>query len=393
MTEFHRAAPQTLQSSQYLTMMIVVALFLQVIQIGLFNTELTTIRLSLGGATLVLLTIVTLIRVGERSYHAGVSIIFALTMLASWTISTLLLGGTVNWSVIGIQLAFPIYLGAMGSQGNRTLLRWVALISAGTVIYAATYAVVNPRVIVDFVPRARGFFDMNPAPHNSAYIVGAILILFYLAGAKQRQIPKWFWAPVILIAATLLYFYKVRTAQVMVFGFFAAMTAPYLKQRFGVGPLIAIFFVLLFGAAAYAGSESKLDWSTFSSGRTSVYSERLTLLADRDFVQIILGSGPGSDSFYSDSWWWDAKNSHNDFLTAVIERGVVGLGILVWYIFAFCRARQHETIAVAIAIVLTGALSNGLFQRPLPLLFAALAIWVSATGRRVRHRSADGKPI
>lgn len=366
----------------YSTLAPLAALFLQVAQIGLINTELSTIRLTLAGATLILLTAATLMRVGERSYHAGISIVFAFTMLLSWAISILLFGGVVNWNAIGIQLAFPIYLGAISAFDSRNLLRWVTLMSAGTIVYAATYALINPSVILDQVPRAQGFLE-NRAPHNSAYTVASILIFFYIVGFKQRRIPKWFWVAIFLVSAALLYAYKVRTAQVMVMGFFGTMAAQYLRPRYGNASLAFIFFVMAFAATSYVSNSSTIDLFQFSSGRTSVYVERIGLISERSWTEIMFGSGPGSDSFYSKAWWWEAKNSHNDFLTTLIERGVVGLVLLIWYLFAYCRSRRPETIAIVTAIALTGIVSNGLFQRPMPLLFAAFAIWASVTGRSI----------
>lgn len=377
------------QLETYQSALLLMALFLQVVQIGLASTEFSSIRLSLAGATLFLLTTVTLLRVSARSYHAGVSLLFALSLLLSWSVSILLLDATPNWNVIGIQLAFPIYLGAMGGHDSRILLRWVTVMSVLTVIYAIAYALTNPVAVIDFVPRAQGFLESRAA-HNSAYMIGSIFIFFFIVGVQQRKVPRWLWLPVIIVSAVLLYAYKVRTAQVMVFGFFSILIAPYIRQRFGIAPFLALFFFASLLAVIYVSSDSVRDLTTFSSGRTSVYLERLVLVGQRDLLGIFVGSGPGSDSFYSDTWWWDAKNSHNDFLTALIERGLIGLMLLVWYLFAFSRARSRETIAIVFAIGLTGALSNGLFQRPLPLLFMAFAIWASSQGmaNRMSHTNS-----
>jgi hypothetical protein len=374
--------PQSKQKAFSAAPLLIVALALQLAQIGLMITPYSTLRLSLAGATLLILSLALAGHISQRRYHAGISALYAVSMLLSWVVSVLLLDAELNWNVIGIQLALPIYLGAIGGQPNPRLLGCMAYVGVGVVTYAAIYAVAMPLVVIDGVPRLAGFLETR-APHNSAYLIASLVIFFWIAGVRQSQLARWLYVPVLVVATLLIVFYQVRTAQVMLFSFFTLLAAPYLKGRFGMGLVLLIFVVLGAGMVAYLSFGSSSDLTTFSSGRTSVYIERLNYIATRDFAIMLLGSGPGTDMLYSDTWWWDAKNSHNDFLTTVIERGLIGLLLLLWYLIAICRYRRWETVAIIIAIVVTGLLSNGLFQRPLPLLFTALALWVSQAYRRV----------
>jgi O-antigen ligase len=79
----------------------------------------------------------------------------------------------------------------------------------------------------------------------------------------------------------------------------------------------------------------------------------------------------------SSIWWWDEKNSHNDFLTIVVERGLIGLLLFLIFLYLAFAKRSSQAIAIGCAIVITGAVSNGLLHRPLPMWLPLLALAVS----------------
>jgi O-antigen ligase len=119
-----------------------------------------------------------------------------------------------------------------------------------------------------------------------------------------------------------------------------------------------------------------LDFTQFSSGRTSVYAERIDLISARPLATLLFGTGAGTDLVVSSAWWWDAKNSHNDFLSVLYERGLLGfLSLLaVFWSLIFISSK---TTPLALAIFSASIISNGLLARPLAFFIYALIVSLS----------------
>jgi hypothetical protein len=123
---------------------------------------------------------------------------------------------------------------------------------------------------------------------------------------------------------------------------------------------------------------SDVPFEEMGSGRVGTWISRIDMIFDRDIGTNLLGSGPGSDLFFSPMWWWGKKYSHNDLLTTVIEDGFVGLtcilGLFAMIFFRFGRATLPVLIFFAV-----GSLSDGaLMERPVPFVLYWIAVAIAA---------------
>ena len=118
-----------------------------------------------------------------------------------------------------------------------------------------------------------------------------------------------------------------------------------------------------------------MDYTEISSGRTSAYEERLDLIAARPPLEFLFGTGPGSEVLPSTIWWWEAKNSHNDFIDLTIQVGVVGLTLFLLLLAVTWRMLDDVRLPLYMAFVVSSLFSNGLLARPfIAVLFLAFAL-------------------
>lgn len=110
------------------------------------------------------------------------------------------------------------------------------------------------------------------------------------------------------------------------------------------------------------------EFDFFTSGRLSMYSEKIQFLSNYNVYEWLFGKGYGSDLMLSSIWWWAEKGSHNDFLTFLTENGMTFLASLAFMIFIFYYKilKKPEQKAVMVIIVLSSLVSNGYLVRPLP---------------------------
>jgi O-antigen ligase len=133
-----------------------------------------------------------------------------------------------------------------------------------------------------------------------------------------------------------------------------------------------------------------VDLMQLSSGRTIAYGERLDLIGDRPFLELLFGTGPGSEVLPSTVWWWEPKNSHNDFIDLAIQIGLVGLTLFVLLLAIIWRALDETRIPLYVMFVMSSLFSNGLLARPyIAVLFLAFALIppnLAATASRFPRR-------
>ncbi|MCB1494710.1 MAG: hypothetical protein KDJ86_02900 [Bauldia sp.] len=213
-------------------------------------------------------------------------------------------------------------------------------------------------------------FTGEETVHPSGYALMAALIGTIIL--KMRGAIGWRMALLIGVpVAGLILAYQVRTTWMMIIAFVVVLALFSIRRRLGprvfaasLGAgfalvMLVIGLVMAFGLGGF-------DLSQFSSGRTSVYLERIDLIVHRPVAEVLFGTGIGSDSLRTATWWWAEKDSHNDFLRIVIEQGVVCLAALILILGATLRRlRDPVRIAVMAALVTGSFLSNGLLDRPL----------------------------
>ena len=118
-------------------------------------------------------------------------------------------------------------------------------------------------------------------------------------------------------------------------------------------------------------------FDNFTSGRISMYGEKLDQLSNNTFFNWLLGNGVGSDLILTDFWWWEAKGAHSDFITFLVEGGLIYFGFTSYILIKFFNfLDKSEGKLLLISFIFTSLISNGYLVRPLPsyLFFFSLAI-------------------
>lgn len=210
--------------------------------------------------------------------------------------------------------------------------------------------------------------------HSSGYVVTAafigILVLWQLGWLGAR------WS--FLLGAPLLALivaYQVRTTWMMVAAYLiTGLLLHFRRQVRDVSWLLLPVGGALAALVALALS-GDVNFMELSSGRTSAYEERLDLIAGRPAMELLFGTGPGSELLPSTVWWWEPKNSHNDFIDLTIQIGLVGLVLFVLLLAVTWRVLDEARVPLYVMFVTSSLFSNGLLARPfVAVLFLAFAL-------------------
>lgn len=210
--------------------------------------------------------------------------------------------------------------------------------------------------------RPASFTGGHEGVHSTGYVLTAVLL-----GTIHLWRCAWLSASHMLLLATpltvLVLLFQVRTTWTMVLVFALSALLFELRKRDKRGTWIAPALFLTAGLLTWAVS---LDghYSEFSSGRTAAYAERIEMILNRSLFELLFGTGAGSEMIINSVWWWEAKNSHNDFLDITIETGIVGLALLSAMLIIIGSRLDRLQTPLFVAFVTSSAISNGLLGRP-----------------------------
>jgi len=290
-----------------------------------------------------------------------------------------------NLAGISALVYFTRYNGTILAGAKLTIYAIVAIVALG---YTALHGAYDYAGILRPQP-----FSGEDAVHSSSYIVCAAFLGLVLMRVR-REIGWFAFCLLGLPLLGLLLAYQVRTTWVMTLVFFAVLlfqairrgtTRRMFSAMLGMG-LAACILMLLALTFFYLPN---LDVTELSSGRTSTYAERFSMLAERSAGQLLFGGGLGSDMFYSSIWWWAAKDSHNDLLSITIEQGLVGLLMVFIILGVSLRHANSLQVAVLLSFVSGSLISNALLSRPMPaVLFLAIMLPTSRRFSKVKPRAA-----
>ncbi|WP_118138411.1 hypothetical protein [Oceanicella sp. SM1341] len=387
------------------------AVLCQMAQVLGFEVMPVPLRLALAGAGLGLVLVAALMRLRLRAPGTGGPVLLLLGLGLSALAGLMVAGPPQDLPVRLQQASLPLwFIAAPGlvrarrpaaQSGGRARRRAppgparVCLPPAlrlglkAVPLLALGMALARPAVEVGGILRPAPFLD-SQGIHLSAYVIFGVLVCLVHGGGGWRRI----W-PFVGLCLLLILLYRVRTVQLGCLVWIGVLA----WARFTAESRLIL--AMLAAAAAYGlavALSGELDLAAVSSGRVAVWAERLDLLATRSWDMLLVGSGAGSDLRSSAVWWWEEKNSHNDLLGLVIEHGVIGLaGFLALFALAL-RGAGPRAVAVLLAVLVMGAVSNGLLARPLAgFLFAlgfagALAADAAARAGRAqaRHRMGQG---
>ena len=230
--------------------------------------------------------------------------------------------------------------------------------------------------------------------HTSSYLVvvcAALSLYLFEAGHLSRRL---FIAQLLFSLLLVFYGWGVRTSMVAAVAFGGVVMVQRMRMApvvmfVGVAGLLTLAFVpLLFGLIHLPSWDEMVE---VTSGRFSMWLQKIDILANSTLLEWMFGHGEGSDWIVSEIWWWSAKDSHNDFIRLLNQQGVLGLGAVL-AILAVWAAAFPPGVALPLLAALgaSTAFSNGIMFRPqasllMPLaLVAATAAWQRINGEGAR---------
>jgi len=229
--------------------------------------------------------------------------------------------------------------------------------------------------------------------HTSSYLVvvcAALSLYLFEAGELGRRTLIG-----LLVFSVVLVFHGwgVRTSMVAALAFGIVV----LIQRTRLAPValfvllavgLAVAFVpLLFGLIHLPSWDEMVE---LTSGRFSMWLQKIDILANSSLSEWLFGHGEGSDWIVSEVWWWSAKDSHNDFIRLLNQQGLVGLGAVLAVLAVWARSFPPGVAAPLLAaLVASTAFSNGIMFRPQAGLIMPLALVAAAAAWQRRQAEAE----
>lgn len=197
--------------------------------------------------------------------------------------------------------------------------------------------------------------------HNYILSIAFVTIAYFLKDKRYYLLS-------FLIASFsfLLIGYNVRTPLIFYF-IFSITTLYYASNSFK--RVYAFLFVAspIFLALLYL-NYSNYNFDEFSSGRITMYKEKLNMISRFNTKEVLFGRGWGTDLISTDKWWYEKKSSHNDYLTLIVENGIIYLLFFLLTIFSLLLTKKHISIfliALILGYLTTSFFSNGIALRPL----------------------------
>ena len=213
--------------------------------------------------------------------------------------------------------------------------------------------------------------------HTTTYVVISLFFIVYsLYILKHQLVSKFF-----LISAFIITFYAIafgwgiRTSTLSLIAFLGCLAYQKYSKNNGYVHIISLFVISFICILFFTVLFDFAAMDTISSGRLSMYVAKYHQLSDNSFVNWLIGNGAGSDLIMTKVWWWDAKGAHSDFITSLVEGGVVYLCLFIMiHVKLFQLLKYSQIRYVVISIIITGLFSNGYFDRPLAMYIVIFAL-------------------
>ena len=248
------------------------------------------------------------------------------------------------------------------------------------VIFLSFYAFIN------FEPELNKGITLLPSyfggVHSSSYILlSSFFILFaiYQKNKNNLKIKLFYIAYIIFCLYMFVSGWAVRTILLSFILFYYVDFFSYKINKDPIKSFIFLFVLILSILTILIAFDftnlDKLD--QFSSGRLSMYNEKLILISNFTLKDFFLGKGYGSDLIISQVWWWGKYGTHNDYVTLFYENG-----ILFMIAFIFLLIKLYKVLStnieknLFIVILFTSLISNGFFVRPIAMYIIILSFLI-----------------
>src|SRR5690606_1006869 len=123
---------------------------------------------------------------------------------------------------------------------------------------------------------------------------------------------------------------------------------------------IKMLIILSVCVLGYMSFSQSFDLNEYSSGRVTMYEAKWEMLKNYSITDYMFGEGRGADFIRTDDWWYEKKNSHNDFLTFLIENGVP---YVLFFILLLCSlVPTKKKLNIIFASILSGYMISSLLS-------------------------------
>ncbi len=230
--------------------------------------------------------------------------------------------------------------------------------------------------------------------HSMAHTIGfAIMLVFIYAGLHRAWHGRGSWrrqkavtvlcAVMVPIALFSLFKSNVRTVMIGLVVFFGVLVWLRNRRMFALyaGGLMAVWLLssyvqtVFWDATQGKGVGTALEMA--GSGRPFIWEHNLRMYAALPFDQQITGLGVGNEigvmpanGVITSEYRFRAWESHNDYLSALMELGIVGFVLVIWiYYLIFQQARAAPVpvrpyfLALIVAVAVMNFLSNSYLNR------------------------------
>ncbi|MEZ5861312.1 MAG: hypothetical protein R3D28_20430 [Geminicoccaceae bacterium] len=268
--------------------------------------------------------------------------------------------------MLGFPLALPVRL-LRGAAVFGTLY-------AGFIVLTEPQFVYNPNDGYLRFASLTGGFDQV---HLSAKFVALQIVLLDLLRRGKLMSPLVTWA-MIGICVVLMDGYGARAQLLFVAIYLLYLAYCKYRSEFVVRWLPFLGLVLTITVAVVA-LQVGTDVSQWGSGRIGTWHYRILLIADRDLITLLFGSGVGADNMWTPQWGWgdDTLISHNDYLYFLTDHGIIGLLIPATFLYGLWIRLGDYGRAIVMAIMISSIVDNGYFRTP--MLAGWLAIVLSTS--------------
>ena len=224
--------------------------------------------------------------------------------------------------------------------------------------------------------------------HTTAYVaIAAFFIAYSLYLCERLTLAQLCFFGGVVIYAVILG-WGVRTASLAMIIFLLAITLT--NVSINERKILYLFFpalilVILLIIILFSGTDS---FDSLTSGRMSMYGEKVIQLSENSLFSWVAGNGSGSDLIETDVWWWAAKGAHSDLITFLVEGGLVYLLCTLFVMYKlYSSFERSNSRFIIIALLFTSTFSNGYLVRPLAayLLFFSLALSFAMSTKKVGY--------
>ncbi|HKW16144.1 MAG TPA: O-antigen ligase family protein [Terriglobales bacterium] len=347
-------------------------------------------------------------------------------------IMQLLPGGSSYWHATYTQaLQFASYgiccfLVVQTLTRNRQVRKLgvgLTIFGAGVAVFAVLQNLSSPTTLYWLQASQFGARVYGPYVNHNHYaglmemLVPVPLVFAFSRFAHQRE--RWIAASAAAFMSATIFLSGSRggmialVVEVAVFTIFVFRE----RQQKNVGLLLSAFLLILLGVIAWTGGhEVKERLATLAPTRESDLSSDTRLQIDHDILKMVwahplLGWGEGTfaevyprfRSFYTDSL---VNAAHNDYLQALVETGILGFAVVIWFLVAGIRRALRKTekwasnlngaVALAAVLGITGILVHSFvdFNLQIPAnaaLFYSLCTLAAMEPRFSTHRREHRK--